>query len=241
MKVEVYAAHTHVMEKDIRGKVCVVIDTLRATSTIVTALANGCEQVIPVEEVDQAMEMRNTMSASQTILGGERNAQKMPGFDFGNSPFEYTEQNVHGKTLIMTTTNGTQAIAKARDAVAVYLGAMINGATVAAQLVKQDTDAVILCAGTRGKFSLDDCLTAGYILYRMHHFGGRVDLETDDLGRVCEELYTQHKDDLQNAMKNATHYNVLLDLGMKDDLDYCFERDIVQVLPRCVDGRITLE
>ena len=101
MKIEVFASQTHVTEKDIRGKDCVVIDTLRATSTIITALANGCEQVIPVEEVGQATRLRASVGGdTMAVLGGERGGQKIPGFDLGNSPLEYGPEHIYGKTLI---------------------------------------------------------------------------------------------------------------------------------------------
>ena len=117
MKIEVFASQTHVTEKDIRGKDCVVIDTLRATSTIITALANGCEQVIPVEEVGQATRLRASVGGdTMAVLGGERGGQKIPGFDLGNSPLEYGPEHIYGKTLILTTTNGTLAIGKAETA-----------------------------------------------------------------------------------------------------------------------------
>ncbi len=240
MKIDVYASHTHVADKDIRGKQCVVIDTLRATSVIVTALSNGCKQVVPVAEVDQAMELKATMG-TDAILGGERNALKVPGFDLGNSPLEYTTDVVAAKTVILTTTNGTQAIQKAQSASNVLIGSMINGVTVASALMRAREDAVILCAGTKGRFSLDDILTAGYIIYRMRRFGAVEPIETDDLGTVCEQLYIANRDHLVLALENARHFHVLVEAGMKKDVLYCMKRDIVHVLPRLNDGRIALD
>lgn len=240
MKIEVYAAHSHVSEKELREKTVVAIDTLRATSTIITALANGCNQVLPVEEVEEAMDMRITMKESQVILGGERNTQKLPGFDFGNSPLEYVPENVTGKTLILTTTNGTRAIKKAEQADSVHIGALINGLTVASHLHRTNKDAVLLCSGTHGKFSLEDILTAGYIIYRLQRFGSNPDLQLDDLGLVSVDLYEAHKDDLMGALRGTLHYGILHGNGMDDDLEYCLKRDIVRVLPAYRDGRITL-
>ena len=137
MKIEVFASQTHVTEKDIRGKDCVVIDTLRATSTIITALANGCEQVIPVEEVGQATRLRASVGGdTMAVLGGERGGQKIPGFDLGNSPLEYGPEHIYGKTLILTTTNGTLAIGKAETASRTYIGAMINATSIARRCSK---------------------------------------------------------------------------------------------------------
>lgn len=240
MKIEVYAAHSHVSEKELREKSVVVIDTLRATSTIITALANGCNQVLPVEEIEEAMDMRITMKESQVILGGERNTKKLPGFDFGNSPLEYAPENVTGKTLILTTTNGTRAIKKAEQADSVHIGALINGLTVASHLHRTNRDAVLLCSGTHGKFSMEDILTAGYIIYRLQRFGSNPDLQLDDLGLVAVNLYETHKDDLMGALRGTLHFGILHSTGMDDDLEYCLKRDIVRVLPAYRDGRITL-
>ena len=240
MKVSVFGSHTHMSEKEVRGKVAVVIDTLRATSTIITAMANGCSQVLPVEEVEQAMERKASMPESSTILGGERNALKVSGFDLGNSPLEYTAEVVSGKTLILTTSNGTQAISKAREASILYLGAMINGVTAASALLRAEKDVVLLCAGTHGYYSSDDILTAGYILYRLHRFGSNIEIELDDLGRAAMELYERAKDDLNAALKPSTHYQRLVEAGMEKDLEYCLKRDTVRILPVCRDGQITL-
>jgi len=241
MKIDVYASYTHATEKDMRGKICVVIDTLRATSVMITALNNGCEQIIPVAEVEQAMELKASMGESRTVLGGERNAQKLAGFDFGNSPLEYVETAVFGKTLVMTTSNGTQAILKAREAATMYMGAMINATTVAKALVSLKQDAVLLCAGTAGRFSIDDAVTAGYIINRIMKCKGKQTIKLDDLGFVCLGLYDQNKKDLNALVSNASHYTLLKDLGMQDDIDYCLTPDTVNVLPRCEDGRISLE
>ncbi len=241
MKIDVFASHTHTSEKDVRGKACVVIDTLRATSVMVTALNNGCAQIIPVMEVEQAMEIKASMDDGRTILGGERGGLKLTGFDYGNSPLEYTKEAVVGKTLVMTTSNGTQAILKAQGAHTLYMGAMLNATTVAKALMKQKKDVVILCAGTNGRFSIDDCVTAGYIIDRMIKYKGRQTIKLDDLGYVCYELYEQHMDDLDALVSNAGHYNILKDLGMQDDIDYCLTMDSVNVLPRFEDGRIALD
>ena len=231
---------THASEKDFRGKVCVVIDTLRAVSVMVTALKNGCEQIIPVADVEQAMELKTSMGAGRTILGGERNAQKLGGFDLGNSPREYTEGAVYGKTLVLTTTNGTQAILKARDAATMYMGCLLNATTVARAALAEKKDVVLLCAGTNGRFSIDDCITAGYIISRMNKYKGRQTIKLDDLGFVCYELYDRHRNDIAQCVTNASHYTLLKDLGLQEDIDYCLSLDSIDVLPRYEDERITL-
>lgn len=240
MRVEVYASHSHLDEKYLRGKTVIIIDPLRSTSTIVTALANGCEQIIPVKDVEQAISLQETMKESEVVLGGERSDSKVPGFDLGNSPFEYSAQNVSGKTLIFTTTNGTTAIGKAKNASAVYIGAMINGLTAASALLRAESDTILLLAGKDGKFSLDDVLTAGYIIYCIGRFGISTSIELDDLGFVCFKLYDQYKDDLIGALKNCSHALKLYEAGCEKDIEYCMKRDTVNILPVYKDGRITV-
>lgn len=237
MKLEVYAAHTHADERDMRGKTAVVIDTLRATSTIITALHNGCQQVLPVAEVEEAMAMRANMSESTAVLGGERDAVKLAGFDYGNSPLEYTPENILGKTLILTTTNGTLAIYKAAEANEVLIGALINGRSVADKLAADQNDTVLLCAGTKCKFSLEDILTAGHILYLLEKQG--IATELDDLGNIALDMYTVHKDNITGTLHGTTHYDILVNHGMEKDVEYCLKRDIVDILPKFSDGLIT--
>ena len=239
MKINVYSAYSHISEKDLRGKVVVIVDTLRAASTIATALSNGCEQIFPVVDIEQAMELKDSMKEFGPLLGGERDGVKIPGFDLGNSPFEYTIERMHGKTLILTTSNGTMAIDAAKSASKVYIGSMINSAAVARAICKTTKEIVILCAGTNSKFSLDDILTAGYIIkYVSEEMLKSVDL--DDLGRICVSLYNSNATDLIGAVRNASHAVVLNKLGCEKDIVYCLNKDIVKILPVFKDGRITV-
>ncbi len=154
---------------------------------------------------------------------------------------EYTKEAVSGKTLVMTTSNGTQAILKAQGADMLYIGAMLNATIVAKELMQQKKDVVLLCAGTKGRFSLDDCVTTGYIIDRMIQHKGRRTIRLDDLGYVCYDLFERYKDNLNALVSNAVHYGVLTDLGMQNDIDYCLTPDSVDVLPRFEDGRIALD
>lgn len=240
MKIEVYASQTHVTEKDLRGKNCVVIDTLRATSTIITALANGCEQVIPVEEVGQATQLRISVGESVSVLGGERDGQKIPGFDLGNSPLEYGPEHIYGKTLILTTTNGTLAIRKAEAAMCTYIGAMINATFIARALLKTETDAVLLCAGTEGKFAVEDVLSAGYIIHCLRRESQGAPILVEDLAYACEVLYENSREDLMHAAQYGKGYQNLQALGMGQDVTYCLQQDTVPALPLVQDNRIIL-
>jgi len=236
MKIEVYAANTHVTKKELDGKVVVAIDTLRAATTIVTALNNGCAQIIPVEDVEAAMDLCSKMRHNNAVLGGERNAQKLPGLDFGTSPLQYVEEAIRDKTLILSTTNGTATIARAVDAKALYIGALINATALVDELAKLHEDVTILCSGTHGKFSSDDIFTAGCFIHKLRSRVGK--LELDDLGRMAEDFYARNSANVHGALSSATHYQRLVSLGLQADLDYCFSIDVCDVVPIYQDGRI---
>ena len=174
------------------------------------------------------------------VLGGERGGQKIPGFDLGNSPLEYGPEHIYGKTLILTTTNGTLAIGKAETASRTYIGAMINATSIALALLKTDTDVVILCAGMEGKFAVEDALTAGYIIHCLREQSPGIPIETGDLGYVCEVLYETCQSDLLTAVQNGRGFEQLHALGMEEDVAYCMQRDTVPALPLVQDNRIIL-
>ena len=239
MKIEVYASNTHVSKKDMDGKVVVAVDTLRAATTIITALHNGCAQIIPVEDVEKAMELAANMQLNNAVLGGERNAKKLPGFDFGNSPLEYVPEAIADKTLILSTTNGTATIARAVDAKRLYIGALINATALVEELVRLGEDFTILCSGTHGKFSTEDIITAGCFIHLIRQ--RKVPLELDDLGRVAEDLYNRAKKGVPKALQGSAHFERLMSLGLAQDLDYCLTQDITDVVPVFRDGRIVLQ
>lgn len=234
MTIEVFGAYDHLISKDMRTTQAVVIDTLRATSVMITALKNGCRQVVPAIEIDEAMRRKRSMSEQNVLLGGERDAVKIPGFDLGNSPKEYKRETVEGKVLVLTTTNGTAALRRAGGAKRVLVGAMNNASAVAKKLAQDPGPASIVCAGTRGKFSLDDIFTAGCILARLREL--EPELVLDDLGYTSEMLYQRYRNNWRDLVSNAVHYNVLIKSGFAGDIDYCMQEDTADIVPEWIDG-----
>lgn len=157
----------------LRGGVAVVIDVLRATTTIVHALAHGCSAVIPCGEIDEAREVAEGLPRGSAILGGERRGEPIPGFDLGNSPGDYTAEACRGKTLVMTTTNGTRALLASLEAEVVLVGAFVNLAATVQRLLHEGRPIHLVCAGTDGRVSYEDSLLAGAFASRL------VDLEHD--------------------------------------------------------------
>ena len=165
MKVSVYPTRNCVEERDIKDRITVVIDVLRATTTIITALYNGCKGSNPCSGDRRGGEHLKNYDKDTYILGGERYAEKIEGFHLSNSPWEYNREAVEGKTVVFTTTNGTRAITKAGDAKKTILGSFTNISEVCRYLGEQDEDIAIVCAGTEGRFSTDDVLAAGALVY----------------------------------------------------------------------------
>ena len=224
---------------DFSGKTAIVIDVLRATSVITTALDNGAREVIPVRTVEEAESLFVTCNASMTLRGGERNALKIEGFDLSNSPLEYKKKTVEGKTLILTTTNGTNAINNIKGADKVILACFRNAAAVADYLVglshRGSHDVVIVCAGTEGRFSLDDGLCAGMIIDLLKQ---QTKVETDDLGLLLQRFYNESKSNLFSALSGCYHLKRLFTLGFYDDIKFCLETNCVTTVPVCREGKI---
>ncbi len=150
----------------LRGGVAVVVDVLRATTSIVQALARGCSAVVPCAEIDEARRIAEGLPAGTAILGGERGGKPIQGFDLGNSPGEYSADACRGKTLVMTTTNGTRALLASLEAEVVLAGAFVNLAATVQRLIHERRPIHVVCAGTEGRISYEDALLAGALVSR---------------------------------------------------------------------------
>ena len=207
----------------------VVIDVLRMTSVAVTALSHGCAGILAVETVEEA---RAEAASHGALLGGERGAVRIDGFDLDNSPLNYTAERVSGRRLVMTTSNGTRALAAARLADRVLLAGFLNASAVARALAGAEK-VCILCAGTNGGFSLEDALAAGAILERLPGAA------PDDMALASLRLYRQSRGDLKAALAETLHFGRLRRLGFEADLDYCLCEDTLGAVPeRGADGWI---
>ncbi|MCG0274942.1 MAG: 2-phosphosulfolactate phosphatase [Thermosediminibacteraceae bacterium] len=235
MRIEVYPTAQSV--KDLNGKTAIVIDVLRATSVITTALFNGAERVIPVPSVEEAFRLAKDLEGNY-LLGGERGAIKIPGFDLGNSPLEYKKELVAGKTVILTTSNGTKAIKASESAEHILIGCFLNASAVAKKALEfalscEIPGLAVVCAGTLGEFSLDDAVCAGLIVeYLVRNIERLNEIpELSDLAFACRDLYLGHRHDLKAFISHAAHYRRLLDLGFEKDIDYCLQQDVLDCVP----------
>ena len=209
--------------------VIIAIDVLRATSSIITALANGAKAVYAVKEIAAALALKE--KHPEAILVGERGGLIIDGFDCGNSPLEFGPQTVAGKTLISCTTNGTAAIeisAKAESRL--FLGAIINSDAVALKTLQTlPGDILILCSGTEGKISMDDIIGAGSIIHRLLELAGPQTL--DDGAKIAHLLYQRYAGNLLQALEEAVHGKKLTGVGRYEDLVYCAQENLVPYVP----------
>ena len=231
MKIDIMISADHINNNEVKGKAVVVIDILRATSVITTAINNGCKEIIPVIEVEEALKLADD---GECILGGERKALKIEGFNCSNSPLEYTKEIVHNKRLIMTTSNGTKAIKRCEGADHILIGAMINAKAVAHKVLGLGKDLVIVNAGTYGQFSIDDFLCSGYIINCILEENSEIELT--DIAKTSHYTYSLGQD--LSFIKEAKHYNRIKELGLDKDLEYCLRKDIINVVPKYINGKI---
>ena len=233
MRVDIIVSADDIKNEKIKNKTVVVIDILRATSVITTAISNGCKAVIPVLTVEEAAEIvRN--EKGEFMLGGERNALKIEGFHYSNSPLEYTRETIEGKTLVMTTTNGTKAIKGCEGASNILIGAMVNAKSIAKRILELNKDVVIVNAGTYGEFSIDDFLCSGYIIDCIVN---EIQAELSDIAITSHYIY-KNNEDIHSFIKYASHYKRITELGLEADLEYCCRKDIIDIVPEYKDGII---
>lgn len=218
---------------DVKGKIVVIIDVLRATSTICTALYNGATRVIPVATVPECIAIGTELGA---ITAGERDGKVAEGLEHGNSPFEYSRAFIGGKTLVLTTTNGTKLLHMAKDADQIITGSFPNLSAVCDYLVAQKRPVILGCAAWKDKVNLEDTLFAGAVISRIkEHFS-----INDDAALTAEMLYSANQDRIQELMTQASHYKRLAKFGLQKDIEYCLTPDVANVLPIYKDGELVI-
>ena len=225
MKIEVcYTPQAYnLFHKD--EAIVVVIDVFRATSAIVTAFYNGVSKMIPVATVQEAKEYQ----ANGFMAAAERDGEMMEGFELGNSPFGYMNSKVKGKTIAISTTNGTQAIEASRKASKIIIGSFLNLEVVCEYLVAQKKDVILVCAGWKNKFNLEDTLFAGAVVDSLT---SQSDFEIDcDSAIAAKHLYNVAKDNMYDFLSNSSHRNRLAKLDLERDIKYCLTLNLCPIIP----------
>jgi 2-phosphosulfolactate phosphatase len=222
---------------DISNSVVVIIDVLRATSTIATALHNGAASVIPVATVPQCIELGEAVGG---ITAGERDGKVAEGLKYGNSPFEFPRTFIENKVLVLTTTNGTKLLHMALDrgAPEIITGSFPNLSAVCEHLIASDKDVLLGCAAWKDRVNLEDTLFAGAVI---HHIKSHFNISCDSSG-IAESMYLEAGEDRFDFMKskNATHYHRLMKYGLEKDIRYCLTADGANVLPIFKGDRLVI-
>jgi 2-phosphosulfolactate phosphatase len=247
--LSVHAQPQDVPAADLAGSAVVVIDLLRASSTICQAIASGAREVVPFLEVDEALAAAEALGRADVVLGGERKGAKIPGFDLGNSPAEFTAEAVRGRRVFITTTNGTRALDHARLARRVLVGAFVNLSSIVAS-IQDEPHVDILCAGTNGGATRDDILPAGAITSRLAELWGTSCLINEQAAaaqREWDEVVVRAKssrplkEQLAIELRDSQGGRNLLEIGLDRDLVDCAQIDLLSVVPELAVGnwRIT--
>ncbi len=223
---------------DVSNSIVVIIDVLRATSTIATVLYNGAKAIIPVDSVGRCIEISKQISG---ITAGERDGRIAEGLEYGNSPFEYPRDFIEGKTLVLTTTNGTRLLHMALDrgAKQIITGSFPNLSRVCSYLLAQNLPVVLACAAWKDRVNIEDMLFAGAVINSIRH---QFTINCDSSG-IAETTWLTATEDPYGFMKanNASHYLRLSNYGLEKDIRYCLTPDTAPVLPFYEDGKLILQ
>ena len=234
-KIEVFLTPALLDLYTIDNSIVVVIDILRATSSMVYGIDNGATAIIPVSQVEDCLNYAD----KGYLLAAERNGEVVEGYDFGNSPFSYTADKVRNKTVVLTTTNGTKALHMARSkASQVVIGAFLNLQSLCDWLKGQEKDVLLLCAGWKDQFNLEDTLFAGAVVNQLRqnfvHF--------DDASVAAEDLYLLAKEDLYAYVGKSSHSHRMVALNIGEDVKFCLQLDICEAIPVLVgDALVALK
>ncbi|WP_138431197.1 2-phosphosulfolactate phosphatase [Fodinibius saliphilus] len=235
--LDVFSSAHSFQEEDLRDKAVVMIDVLRASSTMVTALHHGAKGVIPVGDMGDASKISHNLDSESFLMSGEKNGIKIDGYDFTNSPLEHTGEEIVNKTVILNTTNGTKAIRRSGHATQIIVGAFLNLNTIVDYLQQIDEEVVLVCAGWRGRLSFEDLLCAGNIIYEL--CSGKLPVNARDAVKVAFGLYEKFADDIEGSIKSSNYAVRLKGVVSEEDISYCCQRSKLQVLPILNEGIIS--
>ncbi len=235
MKVDVYFTPLEVDRSSVPGSTALVVDVLRATSTIVEAMANGARAVYPTESTEDAVRLAESLGREDTLLCGERRGLAIEGFDLGNSPAEYTSHRVTGKTLVLTTTNGTRALLAVAGASRVIVASYLN-LSAAARAAAPTDHLVIACAGKEDRFSLDDAFCAGLILEHLQ-LENPGEVRLNDGAQVAVGLAGGFVLS-ETLLARTAAGQALTSIGLGKDIAFCAQRDLHAVVPEMRDSVI---
>ncbi|MCX6639011.1 MAG: 2-phosphosulfolactate phosphatase [bacterium] len=238
MKIDVYLIPDEIAEERLKDKTAVVVDVLRASTTICAALSVGARAIIPADSISSAIQLASLLSRSAVLLCGEREGKLIEGFDLANSPFEYTRAKIKGKTLIFGSTNGSPTIIRTRQARHTVICGFVN-LDVVVEALAEITDPInILCSGKFGQFAIEDAICAGRVVAELQKLNPSIEL--NDGAIAAKNLAEYYWDRVPEIVAGSHHGQYLTQIGMDADLPFCSDLNRVPVLPVFHDGKITL-
>jgi 2-phosphosulfolactate phosphatase len=237
LEVELLLTPSELPGRAVKGRTLVVIDVLRLCTTICYALENGAERVIPVDSIESATRLAASLDRRAMLLCGEREGERIEGFHLGNSPREYLSDQVAGKTLLITTSNGTRVMVGGEGAREIALAALVNVSAVASWLCEREGPVLMICSGNHGRFALEDAVAAGLLLQRMQALASR-SLGLGDASHAALALAEAHQSDLGAMLAGCENGQHLARQGFEEDLEVCARLDALQHVPVVREGRI---
>jgi 2-phosphosulfolactate phosphatase len=235
-RIELYLTPTEAERAPLDDRQIVIVDVLRSCTSIVAALAHGAAKIIPVETVEEATLLAQTLDPKSRLLCGERDGKKVSGFDLGNSPLEYARDRVDGATLIFASTNASPLMAGLLGGHEQRLLAYVNVGAVASAVRADGHDVAIVCAGKNGRFALEDTACAGALIRRLSDGGGGAAL--DDAAEMAREYDRAHGHAPEAILRRSAHGRYLIGLGFEEDLAICAKVDSYPLVPLLREGRI---
>ena len=236
MKINVLLSPLNAEDLYFTGKNCVVVDVLRATSVISKALDNGAKEIVPVGTIEFAMKVSGDSFGGHRILAGERNTKKIDGFTLGNSPSEYEQEVIEGKSIILFTTNGTKAIVRAKFSEKLITCSFLNLNAVKNHIINLDQDFEVLCAGDNGRFSLEDTSCAGKLIAEI--IKQKEDVELTDSSRASLALFKTFGRSIKKMLSETEHGKKLIANGFEKDIEDCAQLSKSEIIPFFKDGVI---
>ncbi|MGH7709870.1 MAG: 2-phosphosulfolactate phosphatase [Gemmatimonadaceae bacterium] len=240
MRLDVYFGGAEVTSAETQGRVVVVLDVLRASTSIAVALANGARAIVPCESAEEAINLSRSFERRDVRLAGEMRMLPIPGFDLGNSPGDYSAAAVEGKTIFLATTNGTRVLTTIQGARDVLVGGFVNYRAVLSMLraaARASADIAIICAGRERKFALEDAVCAGRYVRGIRRRLTNIDV--NDAARGAALLDRRYGADLEAALRESEHGRALVEAGFAADVAFCAGVDSVPILPVYADRQIT--
>ncbi len=228
MQIDVIPYASAIRPDLVKNRTVVVIDVLRASSVMITAMANGARAFIPVRTVEEAQQTATAYSPDKIILAGERDTKLIDGFHLGNSPLDYTPEKVKNKVIILTTSNGTKALNQLEGAKKVMIGGFLNLEAVVQQLLNRE-EVVFVCSGTNNNFSMDDAMCAAALTDQLMLHKS---LQLSDMALTLHKAYKSEAGNLRKLLNGCYHLNLLLRNGFEEDVDYCLQKNVFNFVPK---------